>query len=1214
MGSYIKVKSGITNSYNTYLIDTGATISTLKINKLSPNVEIERYNTCKISGISDGLVSTFGSVKSDIFIDNVALSHKFHIIDKNFPIPCDGILGLDFLKKFRCFIDYGNEWRLVIRPLNCRHIFIKIFESPEDGCLTLPARCEVIRRIVLVNAENDVLVHNQEIADGIFVGRTIVSRDSPFVRVVNTTTETVTLQNVKLNVENIDNFNVYDPTQYTAVDRPEVLRKLQKNFPSFVYDPLTKLCSGYLDVFALETDRISYNNFYKQKLRLHDDTPVYIKNYRLPKTQKDIINKKVDIMLKNNTISPSISEYNSPILLVPKKPLPGSSEKRFRFVVDYRHLNKKLLADKYPLPRMDDILDQLGKARFFSIVDLLNGFYQIELDEESKNLTSFSTDKGSFQFNSIPFGLKIGPNSFQRMITLAFSGLSPLNYFIYLDDLILIASTEKRMYENLEDVFKICRKYNLKLNPDKCQFFLKEVTYLGHKCTENGILPDESKFDVITHYPRPTDADSARRFVAFCNYYRRFIPHFTHYSYHLTRLTKKGVQFYWSDECETAFNYLKNSLITPPILKYPDFDKPFCITTDASKIACGAVLSQNYDGIEMPIAYASRSFTSGERNKSTPEQELCAIHFALQYFKPYIYGLKFLVKTDHRPLVYLYTMKNPSSKLLRIRLDLEEYDFEIEHIPGKNNVSADALSRIDFQEIRELGNNISVIRKMTTRSDTKKYKTSINDDNIDKDHGIKYKEMTNNVGMHAFEIFNFNEVKSLPRLMFKLRHGTPCCVVKQKNKLIVKLNLLDYIVNEILDLNQVFSRLEEEADNIFKHRLQLCLSDELFTYTNVNQVKAVANKVLKKLTIALTPSVTYVQDSKEKLSLIEKFHNDPIFGGHCGVRRLYHKLRLKYFWNDMLKDIISYVKKCIKCQENKSKPMSKEQLAFTPTPQTAFDVVLVDTIGPLVKSNKGNTYAVTLICDLTKYLVTIPLPDKKAVNIAKAIFENFVLVFGPMKELLSDRGSEYVNSILDHLCQLLNIERKTSTSYHHRTLGTVERSHRTLNEYLRSYVNDGRTDWDDWLAYFTYCYNTTPSVAIKDYCPYQLIFGKTPNIYEFLNSGMIDPVYNVEDYHSEVKYRLQLAHQRSRKYLNDAKTQRKIFYDNTARPQHINVGDLVLMKIHERQKLDPLFKGPYEVKSTDNYNVTLIDQNNKLHLVHKDNVKHFIKYFYYRFE
>lgn len=723
MSSFVFIQSDSTGTKNTYLLDTGATISTLKINKLMQNSIINKNSQCKISGISSSHVMTYGITKTNLHIENIVLEHEFHIVGQDFPVPACGILGLDFIAKYNCILDYGDQWKLIIKPTNTsKNLILPILNAPSEDCLTLPARCEVIRQINLNNNQKEVLIPNQQIDKGVYIGRTIVSKENAYVRIINTTIENKILYNVKIDTENLEDYTIYNLNEYENTHRDKIIDKIKNNCPPSAINNLTKLCNDFSDVFALDSDKVTVNNFYKQKLRLKDDTPVYIKNYRTAATQKTEINEQVKKMLKNKVIEPSISEYNSPILLVPKKSLPGNPGKRWRLVIDYRQLNKKLLADKFPLPRIDEILDELGRARFFSCLDLLSGFHQIELDEESRDVTSFSTDQGSFRFRSLPFGLKVAPNSFQRMMSLAFAGLSPEKCFIYMDDLVVIASSERQMLNNLKDVFLTCRKFNLKLNPDKCTFFRHEVTYLGHKCTDKGILPDDTKYTVIKNYPRPTDADSARRFVAFCNYYRRFIHNFAQYSYHLTRLTRKNVEFKWSKECEDAFTYLKTSLICPPILQYPNFKKTFCITTDASKIACGAVLSQEYDGKQLPVAYASRGFTKGEQNKSVIERELAAIHWALNYFRPYIFGTKFLVKSDHRPLSYLFSMKNPSSKLTRMRLDLEEYNFEIEYIKGTDNVCADALSRIEFSDIKELTNTVANINKMTTRSETVKHR------------------------------------------------------------------------------------------------------------------------------------------------------------------------------------------------------------------------------------------------------------------------------------------------------------------------------------------------------------------------------------------------------------------------------------------------------------------------------------------------------------
>jgi len=345
-------------------------------------------------------------------------------------------------------------------------------------------------------------------------------------------------------------------------------------------------------------------------------------------------------------------------------------------------------------------MDQLGRAKYFSCLDLMSGFHQIELEKSSRDITSFSTTNGSYRFARLPVGLKIATNSVQRMMTIAFSNLEPTQTFIYMNDLIVIGCSENHMIKNVSDVFD---KYNLKLHPEKYSFFMREVFFFGHKCTDRGILPDDKKYDVIKHYPVPHDADSARRFVASCNYYRRFIKNFADYSRHITSLFKKSVPFEWTKDCQKAFLHLKTKLVEHTLFQCPDLSKEFCITTDASKMACGAVLSQDHNGHQLPV--------KGESNKSTTEQELAAIHWAIIHFRPYIYGEHFTVKTDHRPLTFSFSMTNSGSTLTRKRLKLEEYNFTVEYLRGKDNYVADALSRITIKELKDIVGNIM---KVTT--------------------------------------------------------------------------------------------------------------------------------------------------------------------------------------------------------------------------------------------------------------------------------------------------------------------------------------------------------------------------------------------------------------------------------------------------------------------------------------------------------------------
>lgn len=288
----------------------------------------------------------------------------------------------------------------------------------------------------------------------------------------------------------------------------------------------------------------------------------------------------------------------------------------------------------------------------------------------------------------------------------------------------------------------------------------------------------------------------------------------------------------------------------------------------------------------------------------------------------------------------------------------------------------------------------------------------------------------------------------------------------------------------------------------------------------------------------------------------------------------------------MKRDVTTYVKSCTKCKENKSYQNVREELTITNTPQKAFDTVVVDTVGPFVKSYNGFTYAIMIICDLTKYLVTVPIADKSAKATATSIFESFILVHGPMKKVITDMGTEYTNETIKELCKLMNVQHVTSTAYHHESVGAVERTHRTFNEYVRSYLSTDKTDWDVWLSYFTYCFNTTPS-TVHGYCPFELIFGKKPLNFEFLLNNDNDPIYNIDAYDKEVKFRLQTANHRAKLLVEKSKVMQKYSFDRKVNPIDLRIDDLVLLRNDAGHKLESLYNGPYRVKTVDNPNCVI---------------------------
>lgn len=372
--------------------------------------------------------------------------------------------------------------------------------------------------------------------------------------------------------------------------------------------------------------------------------------------------------------------------------------------VDFRKLNEHTISDRHPLGNINDILDQLGHSRYTTTLDLASGFHQIPLHLDSQDKTAFSCNYGHYEFKRMCFGLKNAPASFQRFLNSILTGLQGIKCLVYLDDIIIYGKNLQDHNEKLVDVFEVLRKNKLKLQPSKCQFLQKEIMYLGHNISERGILPDLSKIDVIKNYPVPHNVNKVKSFLGLANYYRKFVPDFSSIIEPINRLLKKNCKFVWTEQCENSFQLIKAKIMSPQILAFPDFEKPFVLTTDASNIALGAVLSQKendkcnfLEEIDRPVAFASRLLNGAEKNYHTMEKEMLAVVWGINNFRPYLYGRFFTVITDHKPL--LGDTKNTPLRILKWKLKLSEYSFTLVYKMGRENVVADALSRICEERI-----------------------------------------------------------------------------------------------------------------------------------------------------------------------------------------------------------------------------------------------------------------------------------------------------------------------------------------------------------------------------------------------------------------------------------------------------------------------------------------------------------------------------------
>lgn len=1163
--------------------------------------------TISLKGITDGVAYSLGVIYIRLHLENWTIDHEFHVVDNNFPILSHGIIGRDFFKINKCTIDYASmEFTSYIPEPVTIPIIFDVFQDT----VSIPPRSECHREFFIATVNDTYFVDSQELIPGVFCGRTIVETDRHILKIINTTNKPVEISKSQICYENINNYDIFniDKVDLRSDRLNELIKLASANIPSHCKDELLDLIIEFQDIFALQGDRMTVNNFYQQTLRTSSSNPTFIKNYRLPFSQKLEIERQVDNLITNNLIEPSCSSYNSPLLLVPKKSI--GDKKKWRLCVDYRSVNKQLISDSHPLPIIEDILNNLGRAKYFSVLDLFSGFHQVPLEKDSRDITSFTANNATYQWKVLPFGLKVSPNSFSRMMSLAFAGATEAQHFIYIDDIIVVGRSTEHHIANLRAIFEKCRTRNLKLNPEKCDFFKTEVTYLGHLCSEKGILPDSAKLRAMELYPVPSDKDAVKRFVAFANYYRKFIRNFASLSRSLNNLTRKSTEFVWQNEHQTAFQKIKKALMAPPILSYPNFEKEFTLFVDASQFAVGAVLTQLNDCNEyLPIAFASKCFNKAENNKSTIEKELMAIHFAIKYFKHFLYGVHFIVKSDHKPLSYLFALKDPTSRLTRLRLELEEFNFSIEYIKGKDNVLADALSRISIQDIKNTANTDKIILAMTTRSMSRK---NTNNPKINL-------EISNNniydLPM-VFEPINQNNLRNNPILSFRvLPNGnrlewTIQFKRKQNAKIAFSFNAEEITRSILATLNEFVESLL--SDNAFLyHRdprdpvvCKLYNDDPLFSYVTIGEFKQVAQQILTKIRIALVTRPVLITDKSEQTRILHHYHNHPIFGAHCGRRRLYAKLKSKFKWYNLAKDVRNYVNKCEDCQRNKVNFNIKEPMCITSSPSKPFDTLIIDTVGPLPMTSQGNKYIVTAMCDLTKYLISIPIPNKEASSVARALVENVFLQYGNFKSIRTDQGTEYKNSLLKEILSLLGVEHMIGTAYHHESVGTVERNHRVLNEYLRSYLGK-HNEWDELIKFFTYSYNCTPHTSFEfRYSPFELVYGKSPEALKILQENKVEPMYNFDTYSSLLKNNLQLAHRDAQQLLNNAKAKSKVIYDRNCNTIDVKVGDLILVKNESKGKFDPEYAGPFEVIELSNFNVSF-NHKNKINTVHRNRIKKF---------
>lgn len=1040
--------------------------------------------------------------------------------------------------------------------------------------------CTVVVEPKIVSAEDIAADKGLAAFEKIIVARTLATWSatdgSVVVQVANPSSDGVALpvhlclgSVLSVSIVSPDQLHVnavaHSPTSPSEIHsaKSELEGPLSKAFENTTLTPVQKddvltLCARYRPVFSLSMSELGRCTTAEATFPLPTNTravdrPPYRSN---PRTS-GVIEKCVHDMLEWGIIEKRPSPWGSPVTIVAKKN--GSP----RFCVDYRHtLNRHIVRKSWPLPNLETCLDAVGTAAFISVADILSAFWQLPVDEDHIERTAFVTPSGKYCFLRMPFGVCNAPWLFQHMMSLTLGHLGPdTGILSYMDDIIVLNSTFETHLASLEQLFAALQAAGLTLKPSKVQFGQKEIEYLGHVISAKGISVSTDRIQAITQLPTPTCIKDLRSVLGMVNFVRRFIKDYAEITAPLVLLTgkdfvlKSRFKKAWSTEQDNAFERIKRVLSSAPVLHFPDFSREFVVHTDASELGAGAFLAQpTPDGKDLEvIAYYSHRFSKSQRHYSATMKECCAVVWAFVHWRPYLWGRHFTCCTDHQALVYLYQMQDTSNMLTRWSIALQNYDFTVQHVPGRLNVVPDALSRV-FSEVG--GEHIpseprlaAICRNVPDNQPfhppaPRDYEVSAR--NLDE---IAPVESDRELFASAVSVFPTIDV---PRLLeaqtdefgpyfdyLKLPKSAPV-PSKQSEHTMSHF----FLQEELLYRSYLPGHLRRRSD----------FRDQLVVPTS-----------LRKL-------------------VVNSCHDLPASGGHLAFKGTFDKVRDRFWWPTMHADVQKHVDSCLSCQHRKTSRRPPKLPVGTRPVTRSFQCVAVDLV-EYKSMSEGNRYILSVIDHLTRFVILIAIKNKEATTIARNLVERVFSVFGPPETLHSDQGLEFENRLVKELQKVFGYKKTRTAAYRPQGNSVLERVHSTVHNMVAMYSTLACDNWAELLPFVQLAHNTAYSSTLEE-TPHYLMFGRAAVLPVDLILGV--PATTLPqsqlDYSRRTVENLQLAYELARRNLKERADKQATSNEKLSFPS-FTTGDQVLIHrpYHETDgpnpKLYSPWHGPYTVRT-----------------------------------
>ena len=1021
-----------------WLADTGAGISVIDASLLPQGARarlkpIPLPPGFKVMGATGHEMSVIGKFPLEFRTREHCFTHPVVVVKG---LASKAILGMDFLNKFNASIDTRT------REVHIRPAHMQVMTLHVEEVLTLTA-AKVIRvragRKTAVNATatgaaapgTTVLCKGERIEEAV---TRITPQGKVPVIIANNSLEDweIARGTILGHGEAVDAIKkITQPLQQQRKTlSPEKWDFLKKTIRQGFKPPWDRhfwqLIREYHDVFSDSSFDLGRADAVTHKVRLKTEQPVHVKQFKIPWAHMNLVNEHADELLKKGCIEPSRSPYNSPVFCVPKK----SGE--LRVVQDLRALNAASYEDKYCIREISECIDEIGKARstIFSSLDLTSGFWQMVLEPASRESTAFTIPgRGRFQWTRTPMGLHGSPASFARLMDFGMAGAKGI--ITYIDDVLSHSADMPGHLQSLKEAFTRLRKFNLKLNPAKCEFGAEKVPYLGFMLTKDGVKPGEDKIKAVREFPPPRTPKAIREFTGLVNYFRHMVPGYSYLSGYLSHLlTKKagweGGQL--PEKAMWAFNKLKESLCSEPLLAYPRNDREFTLAVDAATGdttnpgGLGAVLTQKNDkGQECVVSYASRSLRDHEKNYSVFLLEQLAATWAIDTFYVYLRGNRFTLLTDHRPMEKLSTLHTKT--LNRLKQQMSEFNFNIRYREGKLNTAADALSRnpVDQGQVKDLGSTHPV-------------------------------EEIKTLGLNSDHIR-------------RLQKEDPFCSMLVKY---MKEGALPESTQDLTMIKLYLPKVHIAPDGI--------------CYYIMRQGEEHRQCLIVPAT--LQPEIL-------KAGHCHMFSGH---GGRdktlWRIQRGYWWPRVA---TDVA-SFVDMCRACKLTKNPQNFKQKHAPLQPIPVPHGPNRVVHFDLFGPLKTTSEGKKYILVGTDAFTKWAEVIALNNKDAETVGKAIFDHWICRFGCPHQIITDRGTDFCSLLGEKLYGWLGIKHSKTAAFHPQCNSAAESFNRTIIKYMKVMLLDEDTlDWELYLPTLRICYNTAVHRTIGN-SPFFLTFAHEPNL------------------------------------------------------------------------------------------------------------------------